>query len=302
MRYVFIVNPAAGKKGAAEAFFPRIGDFWNSRGIDFTCYITEGPKHAAQLARMEGGKGDRVRIYGLGGDGTLSEIASGAAGMENVEIGIFPCGSGNDFIKTFGEREDFLSPEKQLTALPRTVDTIRSGEDVSVNLCTVGMDAKVPLEVQKLKRKPFLSGSAAYDLALLKILLGKIGDEMQITIDGVKSFNGCFLMAVVGNGRYYGGGYCGAPQAVPDDGLLDFILIRKPAFYRIPTLLKLYKAGRHLQSKEFDGLLTFCRGKKIEISGPRPLVENLDGESREIGRAAFEIVPASAHFLVPQQG
>ncbi len=176
---------------------------------------------------------------------------------------------------------------------------IRSGDRVSVNLCTVGMDAKIPLEVEKIKRLPLMSGPVAYDLALLKTLLGRIGSEMEITIDGSKTFQGCFLMAVVGCGRYYGGGYCGAPEAVPDDGLLDFILIRKPAFHRIPKLVRLYKAGEHLRSPEFNGLLTFCRGEKMEVAPACPVAENLDGECRLVKHESFEVMPKAIRFITP---
>ena len=299
MRYVLIVNPTAGRKNPMETVFPSVRDAFRSAKIDFTWHETEYPGHATELAAAEAGRGDGVRIYGFGGDGTLSEIAAGMIGRKNAELGIFPCGSGNDYIKTFGPEEDFLSPEKQLAAKARTVDMIRSEGRYAVNLCTVGMDAKIPLEVEKLKRIRFLSGPAAYDLGLFKTLLGRIGNDMTVTIDGDNRYEGCFLMAVAGCGRYYGGGYCGAPEALPDDGLLDFILIRKPAFHRLPKLVSLYKAGKHLHSKEFDGLLTFRRGKKMEIVSARPVAQNLDGECSLVARTSFEVMPAAVRFLVP---
>lgn len=299
LRYVLIVNPAAGKKNPMQTVFPAVRDAFRSKNLDFSCYETKNPGHATEIAAAETGKGDAVRLYGFGGDGTLSEIAAGMIGRKNGELGIFPCGSGNDYIKTFGEEKDFLSPEKQIGAPSRTVDMIHSGGRYAVNLCTVGMDAKIPLEVEKLKRIRFLSGPAAYNLGLVKTLLGRIGSEMTVTIDGEKTYAGCFLMAVAGCGRYYGGGYCGAPEAVPDDGLLDFILIRKPAFYRIPKLVQLYKEGKHLHSKAFDGILTFCRGKKMEIEAAGPTAENMDGECSVAERMSFEVVPGAVRFLVP---
>lgn len=299
MRYVFIVNPAAGKISPSKTVFPRIRDIFVSKNIHCTCYETKYPKHATQIAAAEAEKGDAIRIFGFGGDGTLSEIASGIIGKKNVELGIFPCGSGNDYIKTFGREENFLSAEKQIGAPSRTVDMIREGNRFAINLCSVGMDAKIPLEVEKLKRIRFLSGPAAYDVGLVKTLLGKIGSELKITIDGEKKYDGCFLMAVIGCGRYYGGGYCGAPEAIPDDGLLDFILIRKPVFYRIPKLAMLYKAGKHLQSKEFAHIVTFCRGKRIEIESPGQIAINMDGESSLASHVSFEAVPNAVRFIVP---
>ena len=299
MRYVLIVNPTAGNRNPMETVFPSVRDAFRNWKVDFTWYETKYPGHATEIAAAEAGRKDALRIYGFGGDGTLSEIAAGIVGRKNVEIGIFPCGSGNDYIRTFGSKEDFLSPQKQLGARSRTVDMIHSEGRYAINLCTVGMDAKVPLEVERLKRIRFLNGPAAYDIGLIKTLLGPIGNEMTITIDGDKKYEGCFLMAVTGCGRYYGGGYCGAPEAVPDDGLLDFILIRKPALYRIPKLVTLYKAGKHLKSKEFDGILTFHRGKRMEVASMHSVAQNLDGECSLVKQTSFEVVPRAVRFLVP---
>ena len=282
-----------------KTLFPIVRNAFQKRKVNFTFFETKYPGHATKIAAAEAKKGDPVRIYGLGGDGTLNEIAAGIMGRKNAEVGIFPCGSGNDYIKTFGQEENFLSPQKQICAKTKTVDMIRSGNRYAVNLCTVGMDAKIPLEVEKLKRIHFLSGPAAYSVGLLKTILGRIGNEMVITIDGIKKYHGCFLMAVTGCGRYYGGGYCGAPEAVPDDGLLDFILIRKPAFYRIPRLIALYKAGKHLISKEFTDILTFQRGRKMNIVSALPVAQNLDGECSMIKQTSFEVIPGALRFLIP---
>lgn len=299
MRYVFIVNPVAGKKNAYDTVFPAIRKYLDANGIEFSCYVTERPKHATELAETESGKGDAVRIYAVGGDGTLSETAAGAIGRKNAEVGIFPCGSGNDYIKTFGEAANFLSLKKQLKAHSRPVDMIHSNGQYSINLCSVGLDARVAFEMVKFKDIPFISGPMAYNLAVAKVLAGKLGEQLEILIDGGKRFDGTYLFALAGSGKYYGGGFCGAPQAVPDDGLLDFVLIKKPPLYKIPPLIRIYKNGGHLESEKFRSLLTFCRGKKMEITAPNLAIANFDGECAVIRSLRFEVVPNAVNFIVP---
>lgn len=299
MRYVLIVNPAAGKRNPEETVLPPVRRFFEEQRLEYALHVTERPGHAAELTAREAGKGGEVRIFGFGGDGTLGEIAAGAMGLENAEIGIFPCGSGNDYIKNFGGIREFLSPERQLAGVSRPVDLIQTELGISISLCSVGMDAKVPLEVERLKRLPFLSGPAAYDLSLLKVLLGRLGDDLRIRIDDGEEFRDCFLFAVAASGRYYGGGYCGAPQAVTDDGLLDFVLIRKPPLYKIPRLVGMYKAGLHIGAKEFEGILTFRRGRKMEIFAQRPAAFNRDGEVTLVGAVSFQVLPHAVRFLVP---
>lgn len=113
MRYVFIINPAAGKRNPLHTVFPKVRSFFEENRLSFRSYMTEHPLQAAELARKEGEAGGDVRIFGFGGDGTLGEIAAGIENMKNVEFGIFPCGSGDDYIKSFGARELFC-PLKNL--------------------------------------------------------------------------------------------------------------------------------------------------------------------------------------------
>ena len=98
------------------------------------------------------------------------------------------------------------------------------------------------------KHLPFVSGELAYTISLAKCFLGHLADKMTVTFyyaDGTKeTVTGEFLFTLAGNGRWYGGGYCGAPNSVIDDGLLDFVLIRKPAYSRIPGLVPKYIARR----------------------------------------------------------
>ena len=299
MRYVLIVNPTAGKKSPLQTIFPEIRSFFAENCLPFLTYVTEKPLQAIEIARREGQKGDKVRIFGFGGDGTIGEIAAGVMNMENVEIGVFPCGSGNDYVKSFGKSRDFLSPPKQLAGKSVPVDMIRSDSAVSINLCSVGMDAQVCYDTAKFRKLPFVTGPMSYDLALVKNLFGKIGENLHVTIDGVKEFSDRFLFAVAGCGKYYGGGYCGAPKAVPGDGLLDFVLVRKPPLHRIPKLVGIYKSGGHVESKEFRGLLTYCRGKRMEIAATHEIPGNFDGECRLLRRTFFEVVRSPVRFIVP---
>ncbi|HEX3038297.1 MAG TPA: diacylglycerol kinase family protein [Oscillospiraceae bacterium] len=300
MRYVFIFNPAAGKKDPYPVYYPIIKNYCEEQDLPYTCLVTKYPLHAQELAKNEGAKGDEVRIYGVGGDGTLREIAAGTFGMENVEIGIIPCGSGDDYIRTFGKKEDFLSVPKQIHAKSRTVDMIRYNDGLALNLCSIGLDAAVAYNMTKFKKMPLITGSMAYDLALVKVFLHKIGNELYITIDGTKQYSGNYLFAVAANGKYYGGGYCAAPEALPDDGLLDFILIRTPKLRQVPAMVRLYKAGKHYNAKEFVGMLEHCRGKQMHVIAKAPAVGNFDGDCNYISDVCFEEIPQAARFIVPE--
>ena len=175
--YVFIINPKAGKKNPYEWYFPQVREYFWKKGLDFSYCLTQYPWHAAALSRKEAQRGDPVRLIAVGGDGTLLETANGAMGYENAEIGILPCGSGNDYIRSFGSQKEFFD----YTALERAksicVDMIGSENVNSLNICSMGLDASVAMNMAKYKDLPLISGSMAYHIAVAKEFLGKLGDR-----------------------------------------------------------------------------------------------------------------------------
>lgn len=299
MRYVFLFNPVAGKQNAFETYSNKIKAYMAEKGFSYQLYQTEYPGHARELSERAAQREGPVRIYGFGGDGTLCEIANGAMGFENAEIGIFPCGSGNDYIRTFGEAGDFLSIDRQLNGRSRVVDMIKTEKMLSLNLCSMGLDAAVAMNMVKYKKLPLVTGSMAYDMALIKCLLGKLYNHLTVTIDDGEPITGDFIFALAGSGQYYGGGYRGAPQADPGDGLLDFVMIRNVRRTRLPGMLPVYKSGGHLQSEKFKDILFFAQGKKMKIHADTPAVVNFDGECQKLCDISFEVIPKAVRFIVP---
>ena len=233
----------------------------------------------------------------------MLEVVRGAEFHKNVAVGVYPCGSGNDFVRSFGKREVFLNPENQLAGKTVSIDMIRTQHGDAVNICSVGFDAKVAAEMNYYKHLPFVSGELAYTISLAKCFLGHLADKMTVTFyyaDGTKeTVTGEFLFTLAGNGRWYGGGYCGAPNSVMDDGLLDFVLIRKPAYSRIPGLVPKYKRGEHLSNPAFSDLLVYRRGVKIEIQSENEVVSNIDGLCIKVKSEEYNILPHALNFILP---
>ena len=90
MRCLVIYNPAAGKKGAYRGVREQIRHYCQKEGIDLEEAVTQFPGHAEKIAEAAARTGEPVKIYGVGGDGTLCEIAGAAAGRNHVLVGNFP--------------------------------------------------------------------------------------------------------------------------------------------------------------------------------------------------------------------
>lgn len=295
MKYYFIVNPVSGK-GRTTEIIPMLEEYFRDKDLDWEIYITKCPGDGTEFVRKICQEGKPVRLYACGGDGTLFEIVNGAYRYENAEIGLFPLGSGNDFMRYFGNREDFMDIEAQIYGKTRILDLIQCGDRVSHNICSLGLDAEVASNVARFKKLPLVSGLMAYNLSLIYCLMSKVRNHFRIIIDDAYEFEGDYMLALAANSRWYGGGYKGAPLAEPDDGLLDIIFINTISRLRVPALLKKYFRGEHLS---FD----FChyhQGKKVQMIPVKQAAVNMDGEIRQQEEATFEILEKAFRFILPE--
>lgn len=300
MKHIFILNPVAGKtkmalelRGKIDAYFSRHPE------MEYAIRLTDGKGAATRIAREECEKGELIRLYACGGDGTLQETANGIPiNSDYVELAVIPCGSGNDYVRTFGGRDPFLNVSDLIEGTAISVDAVRCDKLLSLNIAAIGMDAAVADKMMKYKHLPGVSGSMAYNLAIADVFCHPIGEDMEIEIDGVNGpirRSGCYLMTLAANGQYYGGGYRGAPKAVENDGVLDFVLVKKIPKLQIPLILGKYKSGDH------DGLscLEHLRGYSMHVKATKPAVCTVDGECFTRDEIDFTLIPNAFNFVLP---
>jgi diacylglycerol kinase family enzyme len=241
--------------------------------------------------------GETCRFYACGGDGTLNEVAAGAAGHPGAQVACFPCGTGNDFVKLFNGREHFRNIEDLIDGNAIPMDVMRVNDRYALNLCSVGFDARVSHWVGKNKRKLPFGGGLTYKIAILTNFFGQIYRGYRVTVDG-RSFAGEYTIIVAANGRYYGGGFYAVPEAEPDDGLLDFLMIRRVSRARFLGCIGKYAEGRH---PELGDIAFFTRGRSItlESAGPEPV--NVDGEIQMLEKVTISFTGVRIPFVEPLQ-
>lgn len=298
MRYAFIINPAAGKGKAVKKLGEEIAKYCSENKIEYSVQITTAPGDAKRFANEHAKKGDSVTIFLAGGEGTVFEALNGVMGYDNVILAVIPIGSANDFLKFFPKEKKsaFRNIQDQMAGQPVKMDVIKAGENYCLNGCSAGMDAVVAKYMANFRRKPFVSGNMAYNLAIVKCFLGKIGCRLTISANGIDLGNKECLFAVVANGPAYGGGYLAAPNAVPFDGELNYTIVEKINKLKILRFIGKYKKGK------VDGL-PFVHREKCEsfsIHSVNPIPFNLDGEIIEAKEMNFEIIKGAVKFLIPQ--
>ena len=295
MKHLFVVNPMAGKGHGYDMIMPSLKESLARHDIDAEIYISQSSEDATQYSKKWALSGEHVRIYACGGDGTIYDVVNAVYGFDNVEFAAIPLGSGNDFIRLFGTKEQFFDIDAQIEGKSIKIDAIRCGDRIAVNQCSMGMDAEVCAKQADFKKMPVLTGESAYTASLLYCLWTKRVNRFTITIDDGEPVTDDFVFAFCGNSRFYGGGYQAGPYALPDDGLLDFCMVKTMKIPRLLTQIGNYKKGKHFVWPE----TTYLRGKKMVVRSETPSAVNVDGECDMVNESVFEILPNAFNFVIP---
>lgn len=297
MKHLFILNPKSGGGVLASECRARVESVMAERGLPYEIYETTGPMDAAEKVRREAIKGEEIRIYACGGDGTLSECAHGAAGYSNAAVTHYPTGTGNDFIKSFdGDTELFRSLDELLDGGVVPLDLIDVNGRRCIDIASVGIDARVGTDVHKYSDLPILGGRMAYNTSLAVNLLKGINRKMTITVEGTR-LDGMFALAAVCNGKFYGGGYNPTKNAVPDDGVLDVVVVNKVSVIDLAALLGDYSRG---EGEKHPDHVKVYKGRKITIEAPQEFVVNIDGEAMYTDKAVMKLIPHGVNFIMPK--
>jgi diacylglycerol kinase (ATP) len=238
----------------------------------------------------------------VGGDGTVNEVVNGIAGRDGVELAVIPRGTGWDFVRTYGiPRRLENAVEVALHGQTRVIDLGRAGyrswdgsdgESLFANIASAGMSGAIAKRANESSKA--LGGKASYLWATMAVFSRWRSDEVRVTVDGEER-RGRMHDVVIANGRYFGGGMKICPEAEPDDGLFDVLLIGDLTKRDLLlTLPKTYR-GKHLPHPKAEVL----RGAVVELDTPEPLPVELDGEQPGTTPARFDIVPQALRLRVP---
>jgi YegS/Rv2252/BmrU family lipid kinase len=245
--------------------------------------------------------GGATLLVVVGGDGTVNEVVNGVAGGDGAELAVIPRGTGVDFVRTFEiptKLDDAL--RVALAGRSRRIDLGRgtyrawSGaveEAYFANVASVGMSGAIAKHVNESKSR---LAKASYFLATFSVFARWQNTAVHVSVDD-EIRGGRMNDVVVANCRYFGAGMKICPEAEPDDGLFDVLLIgdiTKADLVR--TLPKIYR-GTHLPHPKAELL----RGNAVTIEAEVPLPAELDGEQPGTTPVRFDVVPGALRLRVP---
>lgn len=298
MKHIFIINPAAGEGSLQKTLEEELKKL--SPAIDYQFYQTKGPRDATAFVQEYCLKNpeEQVRFYACGGDGTVSEVADGLVGTsKNASMTVYACGSGNDYIKYYGTKEDFTDISSLVNGVETSIDLMKVGDRYAINVTNFGFDTKVAKVGNRLKGK---LGAKAYTVGVVAALFSAMWTNCTITADGEEICSKKFLLCSVANGKYVGGQYQCAPRSKNDDGLLEVCVIKTISHPKFVSILKPYTLGKLLDIPKHQKIVTYRQAKKVHVKAKKSGFQfSLDGEIVAMDEFDIEIVPGALRFAVP---
>jgi len=284
---VLIVNPVAGggrARRAAALALPLLGGEHAVRLLQ-----TTGAGHARALAAAAVADG-ATRILVCGGDGTINEVASALAHAD-CALGILPFGRGNDLAAALDiPRALEAAVAVFLGGHTRRIDLGTANGRVFCTVAATGFDAEVARRVRT--GHWHHAGRFAYAGGVLGSLWTYRAAQLRLEGDfGVRE--GEYLLAAASNTGSYGGGIWIAPDARPDDGMLDCCLVRPmPPLRMVRVFLAAYGGG-HVRFPEVE----IVRTRELRVTADRALPVITDGELAGETPAVFGIMPMALRVI-----
>jgi YegS/Rv2252/BmrU family lipid kinase len=305
-----VVNPRSGA-GRTGREWPDIERALRAAYPHMTLAVTRKPGDATTLVRHALSEGHH-EILAVGGDGTINEAVNGffdtsGAVVPDAVFGFITSGTGGDFRKTFGLQEGYEAAIARLREAPvRAIDVGRlscltlTGQPTVrhfANIGSFGLSGVIVNAVNRARIAKLFGGKFAFAFHSALAMLSYRERVVRIRVDGDYDEIASISTVAVANGQFFGGGMRVAPDAKPDDGVFDVIIMGGlPKTEALAEMKKIY-TGEHLKNPSVRAL----RGRKIvaapvaETGGHAVLIE-VDGECAGRLPATFELLPRALNL------
>ena len=269
MKTKFIINPIAGT-GKQHDITNKIKKLLEKDRFNFDVDITERPNHATELSK-KAIKENYELVVAIGGDGTVSECAKALIGSETA-LSIIPCGSGNGFAYHFNINRKIDDAILQLNNNQiKYIDSCIGNNFPFINISGIGFDAHIANLFASTKKRGFFS----YIKLTLRELSYK-AKEYEISYNSISKKIKAFAI-VFANASQYGNDARIAPNAITNDGLIDFVIVKKFPNWKIPFfILDVLRGKTHLNKN-----VEILKLKELIIKTDNKIV-HLDGEVKKV--------------------
>jgi len=245
---------------------------------------------------------EEIRIYSIGGSGSLLNVVSGISDFANTEIACCPAGLTNDMLKSFRDPSLFASIENLVNGRVMQIDLMELNGNILVPNF-IGMGAGTPREKENplIKLAGILKPTLPYRLSIFYDFAANRCCDLTITVNGT-DYSGKYVLAACFNGRCMGGNIYPVTNSVPNDGIMDVVLVEEmPLAEKFSTL----KECTDSEAARKSGKLHIIRTNRIDfkVNSDEPTALNCDGEVFTLNQKSFSVrlLPNKLKFVVPEK-
>lgn len=305
MKAFFVVNPASANGQTGRQWLKISAELRRTLG-DFGHAFTSAPMEAMHLTSGAIRDGHDC-IVAVGGDGTLNEVVNGffengQAINPDAAVGIVPRGTGGDFRRTFGWGAELASAVGRLAqagTAPLDVGKVEytdhSGRPATryfANICSFGASGLVDRKVNETTK--LLGGKASFILGTVKALTSFKDQTVRLAADDGAPEQLQVTTVAVANGKYFGGGMCVAPEALPSDGWFDVTVWSGYGFSDFILKAKSLYDGSHVK---LPGTRCF-RCRTLTATSRQEVLLDVDGEQPGRLPCRLSILPSAIRLKI----
>jgi diacylglycerol kinase family enzyme len=302
MKHLFIINPQARELiGHVDEIEDDIKNFFKGNsGLEYSIHICRWQRDASGYTlRYLSNAAEMVRVYAMGGNGTLFEVVNGVVGLPNAQVAWYPLGNANSLLYAFGGIEYFgaFQSLRNLSLSPVvTLDTIRAGNHYITISAVIGAEAEAFQMGETLARQIKLPESfCQFASAIFNAMTTKKIQSYYIEMEQ-KKIEDTFQSILIANIPSFGAGRKPAVDALFNDGYMDLYTIKNiPKSMFIPVIRD-YEKGNY---KKWPEYISHYRCKRLRISSASSMTISLDGNFFYDNSMEFEMCPHSLDFVCP---
>ena len=295
-RTALIVNPT--KVDDVEALHQQVAQRCAAHGVPAPDLLETTPDDAGEGMAREAVRQGATLVLAAGGDGTVQATCCGLHGT-GVVLGLLPLGTGNLLARNLGLPLDLGDAlEVALTGRDRVLDLAHVKVGDAPRTCFavmagLGFDAAMMADAPEGLKSAV--GWPAYVVSGLRHLRDR-PSQVELVLDGAPPVRRAARGVVIGNVGELQGGVSLLPDAVPDDGVLDVVLLAPRRLLDWARLI-----GRLVaKSAREDRTLIRFTARRIELRTAAPTQAQLDGEPvGEVTSLVVEVSPRAVVVRVP---
>jgi len=297
MVHIFIVNAKLVKQDYAEKLREKLSEI---EGLEYYVFATNSAGHEGILTQtiIRTFDTDKIRIYSVGGSGTIHNIINNVDDLDNVEIAWVPTFECKFLDSICEDSSKFYDISRLINGKARSVDLLKANDTYILNAFSIGIDSDLLDFAYKSRELGFFSSKIPYTLGLIHSIAISKNYSYEIEVDN-DVFSGKATEVFIGNGKILGNGLHFGLNADITDGIASYRIIEDTKLRRRLTLVKALMADDRttLDAQSKYGM---SKTMKIKRSEGCPFLVNVDGELIESEFFEVSVVPGKLKLVCPE--